>query len=175
MSATTTREPNTRATPAQRRSDQEHAPPGDRTSARESGDGDRRTGTSSVLLAPFRWLRRKLSDVLRWVKKRLAGPFGSLRRVQRSLLSALRWVAARLPAPVRWLLRLFAPGQQRGFGNRWLLATLAVAAALGLLVALLATPVAAVIALPVAAVWSLVRRIRHRRDRNRAVAAGAPA
>jgi Flp pilus assembly protein TadB len=95
----------------------------------------------SGLLAPLRWLGRRLS-------------------------SLVRSVARHLPAPLRWLARLLAPGKKRGFGFWWLLATLAVAVALGLVVALLLSPVAGLIALLVVAIWALVRRRRKRDDRD---------
>ena len=53
----------------------------------------------SGLLAPLRWLGRKLSGLVRRVAKHV-------------------------PAPLRWLGRLFAPGRERGFGFWWLVATL---------------------------------------------------
>jgi apolipoprotein N-acyltransferase len=90
------------------------------------------------LLAPLRWLNRKLSGLV-------------------------RRVARHVPAPVRWLGRLFAPGRERGFGFWWLVATLGVAVALGMVVALLLTPAAGLIALLVVAIWALVRRRRHKR------------
>jgi Flp pilus assembly protein TadB len=99
------------------------------------GRGSRGSG----LLAPLRWLGRKLSGLV-------------------------RGLARRLPAPVRWLGRLFAPGRERGFGFWWLVATLGVAIAVGLVVALLLTPVAGLIALLVVAIWALVRRRRRKRD-----------
>jgi Flp pilus assembly protein TadB len=103
---------------------------------RESGS------QGSGLLAPLRWLGRKLSGLVRWVAKHL-------------------------PAPVRWLARLSAPGRERGFGFWWLVATLGVALALGMVVALLLTPVAGLIALLVVAIWALVRQRRRRRRRKR--------
>jgi membrane protein implicated in regulation of membrane protease activity len=76
----------------------------------------------------------------------------------------LRWVAKHLPEPLRWLGRLFAPASEPGFGFWWMVATLAVAVALGMVVALVLTPVTGIIALLVVAVWALVRRHRHKRD-----------
>ncbi|MCW3049741.1 MAG: hypothetical protein JWO74_4025 [Solirubrobacterales bacterium] len=93
------------------------------------------------LLAPLRWLRGKLSGLV-------------------------RSVARRLTAPLRWLARLLAPGRKRGFGFWWLVATLAVALALGLVVALLLSPIAGLIALLIVAIWALVRRTRKRDDRD---------
>jgi hypothetical protein len=115
----------------------------------------------SGLLAPLRWLGRRLSGLVRWVAKVLRAP---PRLVARLLL--LRSVARRLATPLRWLGRLFGPGKERGFGFWWLVATLAVALALGMVVALLLSPVAGLIALLVVAIWALVRRRRKRDDRD---------
>jgi hypothetical protein len=119
------------------------------------------------LLAPLRWLRRKLSGLVRWVGRLLRAP---LRSIARLLMP--RWVTKHVPAPLRWLGRLFAPGRERGFGFWWLVATLVVAVVLGMVVALLLSPVAGLIALLVVAIWALVRRGRHKRDNrdNRAPA-----
>jgi multidrug efflux pump subunit AcrB len=57
-----------------------------------------------------------------------------------------------------------APGRERGFGFWWLVATVAVAIVLGMVVALLLTPVAGLIALLVVAIWALVHR--HRRKQR---------
>jgi hypothetical protein len=124
-----------------------------------TGAGAAETPRRSGLLAPLRWLGRKLSGLVRWVAKGLRAP---LRPIARLLMP--RWVAKHLPAPLRWLGGLFAPGRDRGFGFWWLVATLGVAVALGLVVALLLTPVAGLIALLVVAIWALVRRRRRRRD-----------
>jgi hypothetical protein len=94
---------------------------------------------------------------VRWAARRLRAPLRPIAR-----LLTLRWLAERLSAPVRWLGRLIVG--ERGFGFWWLVATLGVAVALGLVVALLLTPVAGLIALLLVAVWALVRRRRHKRD-----------
>jgi hypothetical protein len=120
---------------------------------------DESGGRGSGLLAPLRWLAGKLSGLVRWVVKRLAPP---LRPIARLLM--LRWLAEHLPAPLRWLGRLVASGGEHGFGFWWLMATLAVAVALGLVVAFLLAPVAALIGLLVAAIWLLLRRRRRKRD-----------
>jgi hypothetical protein len=126
------------------------------TEAQQHGESGSR---GSGLLAPLRWLGRKLSDLVRWVAKRLRAP---LRPIARSLM--LRWVANRLPAPLRWLAHLLAPDRERGFGFWWLVATLGIAVALGMVVALLLSPVAGVLAFLVVAIWALVRRHRRKRD-----------
>jgi apolipoprotein N-acyltransferase len=76
----------------------------------------------------------------------------------------LRWVARHLPAPLRWLGWLFAPDTEHGFGFWWLVATVGVAAALGMVVALLLTPVAGLIAALIVATWALVRRHGRKED-----------
>ncbi|MCW3065361.1 MAG: hypothetical protein JWN32_2533 [Solirubrobacterales bacterium] len=124
----------------------------------------------SRLLAPLRWLGRKLSGLVRWVAKRLRAP---LRPIVRWLM--LRWVAKHLPAPLRWVGDLFAPDRERGFGFWWLVATLGVAVALGMVVALLLTPVAGLIALVVVAICALVRRRRRKRDDRDSRTSRAPA
>lgn len=82
--------------------------------------------------------------------------------LRRKLSALLRRMVAHLPAPVRWAVRLIAG--EHGFGFWWLVATVAVAVALGLVVALLLTPVAGLLALLIVAIWALVRRHRHKRD-----------
>jgi hypothetical protein len=131
------------------------------TRSRESHEAQRERSDSrdSGLHAPLRWLRRKLSGLVRWVAQPLRAP---LRPIARLLLP--RWVTKHVPAPLRWLVRLIAPGRERGFGFWWLVATLGVAVALGMVVALLLTPVAGLIALLVVAIWALVRHHRHTRD-----------
>ena len=49
-------------------------------------------------------------------------------------------------------------GKDRGFGFYWLVAVIAIALAIGLLVALVLSPVVAVLAVLVAAIWYLSRR-----------------
>jgi hypothetical protein len=117
--------------------------------------GGRRPG----LLAALRWLGRELSGLVRRVAKRLRAPLLPIAQVL-----ILRWVAAKLPAPLRWLAGLLVPGRERGFGFWWLVATLGIAVALGLVVALLVTPVAGLIALLVVAIAALVHRHRRKRD-----------
>ena len=127
----------------------------------------------SSLLASLQWLGRKLSGLVRWVAKQLRAP------LQHAALSRMQsWVAKHVPAPVRWLGRLVAPGRERGFGFWWLVATLGVALVLGLVVALVLTPVAGLIALLVVAIWALVRRRRgkrHEREERASRASGCAA
>ena len=107
------------------------------------------------------------------VGARASGLRSPLRWLGAKLSSLVSWVAKRLPAPVRWLARLLAPGQKRGFAFWWLVATLAVAVALGLIVALLLFPVAGLLGLLVLAIWLLVRRRKRKRGDQSARAAHA--
>jgi hypothetical protein len=111
--------------------------------------------------SPLGWLARKLSGLLRWVAQQLRAP---LRPISRLLV--LPPVVRHLVTPLRWLGRLLVSGKKRGFGFWWLLATVAIAVALGLVVALLLSPVAGLIALLVVAIWAVVRRRRQRADRE---------
>jgi hypothetical protein len=115
----------------------------------------------SRLLAPLRWLGRKLWGLVRWVAEPLRAPLGPVAR-----LLMLGPVVRRLATPLKWLGRLLVPERERGFGFWWLVATIAIAVALGLVVAVLLSPVAGLIALLVVAIWALVRR-RKRDDRER--------
>jgi hypothetical protein len=105
------------------------------------------------------WLGRRLSGLVRWVAKWLRA---GLRPIAGLLM--LRPLTRRLARPLRWLGRLLAPGREHGFGFWWMVATLAVAVALGMVVALLLSPVAGLIAVLVVAIWALVRRRRKRRS-----------
>lgn len=120
----------------------------DEPRAREHGDSRARR---SVLLAPLRSFRRKMSDFTRWLARRL---WTALRPIARLLV--LRWLSEHLPAPLRWLGGLLAP-EEHGFGFWWLAVTLGIAVALGMVVALLLAPLAGIVAFLVVAIWALVR------------------
>jgi predicted lipid-binding transport protein (Tim44 family) len=107
--------------------------------------------------------------------RRLFSGLGDLvRRIARELVP--RWVVQQLPAPARWIGSVLFPRGERGFGSRWLLGTLAIAAAIGLLVALLVSPVAGLLALLVVAIWALVHHARgaHARRASNARRASTP-
>jgi hypothetical protein len=98
------------------------------------------------------------------LRRLFRGLAGLVRRIARELVP--RWVVQQLPAPARWIGSLLVPRRERGFASRWLLVTLAIAAAIGMLVALLVSPVAGLLALLVVAVWALVHRARDARARR---------
>jgi apolipoprotein N-acyltransferase len=102
-----------------------------------------------------------LSVLVRWAAKRLRDP---MRPIARLLM--LRSAAKHLPAPLRWLGGLVDPGRNRGLGFWWVVATIGIAVALGMVVALLLTPLAGLVAFLVAASWSLARRRRHTPHRS---------
>jgi hypothetical protein len=117
------------------------------------GDAVAASGVGRAAKAPRSTGERRKGSIL----------FAPLRRFGRGLSALARWVAKQLPAPLRWLGRLFDPDAERGFGFWWRVATIGIAVALGLVVALLLSPVAGLIALLVVAIWALVRWRRHQR------------
>ena len=120
------------------------------------GQDESRAGGGSWLLAPLRWLRKKLSGAVRWVAKLLRAPLRPAVRIP-------LWLLTRRPFR-RLLGALMKPREERGFGFWWLIATIAIAGAVGLLVAALLTPVAGIVALLVVGVWAMISRLSGRRD-----------
>jgi hypothetical protein len=92
---------------------------------------------------PLRWLRGKLS-------------------------SAVGWVRAQIKSPARLIKSLFMAtiGKDRGFGFWWLVVTVAISIAIGLLVAVLVSPVIGVLAALIVGIWMLVRRSRSSQPHN---------
>jgi Flp pilus assembly protein TadB len=108
------------------------------------------------------------------------GLFGSLKRfaqrLRERLVAGARWLRERaaallrkLRSPLATLLRAAAGDREPSLGARWLMVTLIVALALGMVLAALLSPVVGVLALIGVGVWALVRRSRGRR-RNRQTA-----
>jgi Flp pilus assembly protein TadB len=107
------------------------------------------------------------------------GLFASLKRFARRLRDRLvagaRWLRERAAALLRKLRSPFAAllGAAAGdgepsFGARWLMVTLVVALALGLVVAALLSPVVGLLAFIGVGIWALVRRTSGRRRNRRA-------
>jgi hypothetical protein len=61
-------------------------------------------------------------------------------------------------------------GEDRGFGFWWLMVTVAIALAIGLLVAVLLSPVIGILAALVVGIWILIRRNRSSQSRKTAKA-----
>jgi len=95
------------------------------------------------LFMPLRWLRRKLS-------------------------SAVGWVRAQIRSPARLIKSLFMAtiGKDRGFGFWWLVVTAAIALTVGLLVAVLLSPVIGILAALIVGIWMLVRGRRSSQSRE---------
>jgi hypothetical protein len=71
------------------------------------------------------------------------------------------WLLTRLP--FRGLVgALMRPREERGFGFWWLVATVAIAGAVGLIVAALVTPLAGILAFVAVGIWSMVCRVSGR-------------
>ena len=118
-----------------------------------------RSRESSRSFMPLRWLRRKLSSAVGWVRAQIR----SSARLIRSLLPrAVGWVRAQIGSPVRLIKSLFMAtiGKDRGFGFWWLVVTAAIALTVGLLVAVLLSPVIGIFAALIVGIWMLVRRTR---------------
>jgi hypothetical protein len=100
---------------------------------------------------PWSRLLAKLSNGVRKVRARA-----------KDLVSAISGVGGRIRPSFRLLKSLFMStiGKDRGFGFWWLMAMAAIAAIVGLLVAVLLSPVIGLVAALVVAIWMLVRRNR---------------
>jgi hypothetical protein len=122
---------------------------------RHCGPEKSRDAVGSWLLVPLRWLRRKLSGAVRWVAKLLRAPLRATIRIP-------LWLLTRLP--FRGLVgALMRPRGKRGFGFWWLVATVAIAGAVGLIVGALVTPLAGILAFVAVGIWSMVCRVSGRR------------
>jgi hypothetical protein len=113
-----------------------------------------------------RGLAAKLSKAVSRVRARVTTWMDSVRSLPSR---AARWVRAGVRSPVRlakYLFRFIKPlfmaviGEDRGFGFWWLVVTVAIALAVGLLVAALLSPVIGILAALVVGIWMLIRRNR---------------
>jgi hypothetical protein len=105
---------------------------------REDGRGRKH----SRLLLALRWLRRKLSRAAGWLRAQIK--------------PAARMIKSRVAATI---------GKDRGFGFWWLLTTATIALAIGLVVAVLLSPVIGIVAALAVGIWLLVRRSRSAQSR----------
>jgi hypothetical protein len=102
-----------------------------------------RSRKSSRLFMPLRWLRGKLSSAVGWVRAQIR--------------SSARLIKSLIPAMT---------GKDRGFGFWWLVITAAIALTVGLLVAVLLSPVIGILAALIVGIWMLVRRGRSPQSRK---------
>jgi hypothetical protein len=139
-----------------------------RSSVRDGEDLARkvdRTDKRPGWLKPLRWLRDGLS--------RAADRVRASARSVRSLLSrAAGWLSDQVGSRARLIKTLFraAIGEDRGFGFWWLVVTVAIALAIGLLVAVLLSPVIGLLAALIVGIWMLVRGGRSSESRQTAKA-----
>lgn len=106
--------------------------------ARKTG----RSRRSPRLFMPLRWLRRKLSSAVGWVRAQIRSPA----RLVKSVMATI--------------------GKDRGFGFWWLVVTAAIALTVGLLVAVLLSPVIGILAALIVGIWMLVRGRRSSQSRE---------
>lgn len=137
---------------------------GDGEDLSRKSDGGRKRSRSFV---PLRWLRAKLSKAIGRVRARARASARSMR----SLLSrAVGWLRDKIRSPVRLIKSLFMAtiGKDRRFGFWWLVVTAAIALTIGLLVAVLLSPVIGILAALIVGIWMLVRRNRSSQSRKTA-------
>ncbi len=92
--------------------------------------------------APFRWIRKAASQA--------AAPVVALTRPLRAL--------AKSPFRLAKTIFMATIGKDRGFGFWWLVATLALAVAIGLILAVVLSPVLGLLAAIIVGIWMLVKR-----------------
>jgi hypothetical protein len=134
--------------------------------ARTDDDGHERPRS----FAPLRWLRTKLSRAAGQVRARVRD---SARSVIRFVLPrAASWLRGKIGSPVRLVKSVFMAtiGKDRGFTFWWLMMTAAIALIIGLLLAVLVSPVIGIIAALVVGIWMLIRRSRSSQSRKTAEA-----
>lgn len=116
--------------------------PSGRDDAGRARENDRRR-KSSPWFTPLRWLRRTLSSAAGWVRAQIR----SRARLIKSLAAA-------------------TTGKDRGFGFWWLVVTAATALTVGLLVAVLLSPVIGILAALIVGIWMLARGRRSPQSRQ---------
>jgi len=122
--------------------------------------------------APLRWLGAKVSKAVGRLRSMATAV---TRSVRSAVASAVNSVRAELRSPVRLAKSVFMAtiGKDRGFGFWWLMAMAAIAVTIGVLVAVLLSPVIGIVAALVVGIWMLVRRARSSHSRNPAIAGRA--
>jgi hypothetical protein len=118
---------------------------------------------------PWRWLRGELSGIVGRVRARTRLWARSIRAL---LSRAAGWLRDKISSPVGLIKSLVraAVGDDRGFGFWWLVVTAGIGLAIGLLVAVLVSPVIGILAALIVGIWMLVRRSRPPQSRKAAKA-----
>lgn len=98
----------------------------------------------------------------RWLLTRLSKGVRQVRARAKDLVRAVTGLGGRIRPSFRLVKSLFMAtiGKDRGFGFWWLVAMAAIALIIGLLVAVLLSPVVGILAALVVAIWMLIRRSR---------------
>ena len=121
-----------------------------------------RSGDRHRLPKPLRWLRNGLSSAADRLRTRA---MAVARRIRTSLSRALNSLIATIRSPARFIKSVWSMvSKDRGFGFWWLVATIAIAVTIGLLVALVLSPVVGILAALIVGIWILVRRARSARS-----------
>jgi hypothetical protein len=105
-----------------------------------------------LLRALWESLRLALRRLQRKIKRALTTPQA------RAILTAL--LARRLPGPLRVLVEGIGDPDQRGFLFWWLVITLVLALAIGLLLSIALAPITGIVALVGVGVWTLIEQGR---------------
>lgn len=117
----------------------------------------------------MRWFGDGISRAVGRVRDRVRA---SARSVRSLVSRAADWLSGQAGSRARLIKTLFraAIGEDRGFGFWWLVITVAIALAIGLLVAVLLSPVIGILAALIAGIWMLVRGGRSSESRQAAKA-----
>jgi hypothetical protein len=118
-----------------------------------SGDNAARDRKRRWWMAPFRFVRNVASAFLR--------PVGNIASaILRPIRELIRPIRALIRSPFRLAKTVFMAtiGRDRGFGFWWLVVTLALAVAIGLIVGVVLSPVLGLLAAIGVGIWMLVRR-----------------
>jgi hypothetical protein len=96
----------------------------------------------------------------------------SARSIKSLLTRAVGWLRDETRSAAHSIKSLFLAtvGEDRGFGFWWLVVTAAIALTLGLLVAMLLSPIIGILAALIAGIWMLFRRSRSSQSRQTAQA-----
>jgi hypothetical protein len=164
--------PRHHANHEQAASAQDPAPTPGQRGSEQGGTEAPRANKGRWWLAPLRWIRKAASTLLRPIREVTSALLRPIREVTSALLRPIRELA-RSPFRLAKTVFMATIGKDRGFGFWWLIATLALAVAIGLLIAVVLSPVLGLLAAIVVAIWMLVARSRS--DSGEADDSGQPA
>jgi hypothetical protein len=164
--------PRHHANHEQAASAQDPAPTPGQHGSEQGGTEAPRANKGRWWLAPLRWIRKAASTLLRPIREVTSALLRPIREVTSALLRPIRELA-RSPFRLAKTVFMATIGKDRGFGFWWLIATLALAVAIGLLIAVVLSPVLGLLAAIVVAIWMLVARSRS--DSGEADDSGQPA